>query len=51
MMRSKIMLDRPKKLHEGIWLWGAHALTGIVVGTITFIVTLCEDKSVNFRKN
>ena len=52
MMRSKIFLDRPtKQLHEGLWLWVAHALTGIFVGTITFLLTLCEDKSVNFRKN
>ena len=52
MMRSKIMLDRPhKKLNEGLWVWVAHALTGMFVGTITFLLTLCEDKSVSFRKN
>jgi H+/Cl- antiporter ClcA len=51
MMRSKIMLDRPKKLHEGLWLWVSHALTGLIVGTIIFLLTLIEDRSVSFRKN
>jgi len=52
MMRSKIMLDRPhKKLNESLWLWIAHGLTGMFVGTVTFLLTLCEDESVKFRKD
>jgi H+/Cl- antiporter ClcA len=52
MMRAKIFIDRPsKQLKESLWLWVAHALTGVFVGTLTFLLALCEEKSVEYRKD
>lgn len=52
MMRSKIFVDNEDKgLYETVWLWVAHALVGIVVGVITFIMSLCVDQGVALRTN
>jgi len=52
MMRAKIFADRDDKaLRVGLQIWIAHAITGIIIGTVTFVLSTAEDESVKVRKD
>lgn len=48
MMRTKVFLER-KGTNENVYLWIAHFILGIIVATVTFLMTTVEDASSEFR--
>lgn len=51
MMRSRIMLNRPGGEKEGIALWSAHVICGVLIGILAFILTWLEDAITEWRAN
>ena len=48
MMRSRIMLTRGNTKTE-LTLWFSHILCGVLMGFLSFMLTLCEDKLTVWR--
>jgi hypothetical protein len=42
MMRTKVFFRR-RGSKEEVWLWFAHFVTGVAVGTVAFFMSFCED--------
>jgi len=48
MMRSRIFMNR-KNTHTDMYLWLAHCILGVVMATITFLMTIAEDMSAEYK--
>ena len=50
MMRTRIFLNR-QKTNTDMYLWLAHLIMGVFMGTITCVLTVVEDASASFKSH
>jgi hypothetical protein len=49
MMRTKVMVERKGSSIEGATTWVAHAVVGIAMGVLAFLLSLAEDELTKWR--